>query len=78
MSLHWYLHRENSFIQRVCHLLSVFKKSDIRVFPLTSCSIMMVAKEWKLYVTKEIFGRKAVEEIELNEEYCAPGQHISF
>lgn len=65
MSLHWYFHRENSFT-RVCHLLAVFEKSDIRVFPLTSCSMMMVAKEWKLYVTKEIFGRKAVEEIGLN------------
>lgn len=65
MSLHWYFHRENSFIQRVIYWMFK-KKSGIRIFPLTSCSIMMVAKEWKLYVTKEIFGRKAVEEIGLN------------
>lgn len=78
MSLHWYFHRENSFIQRVVIYWEFLKKSDIRVFPVTSCSIMMMAKEWKFYVTKEIFGRKANEEIELNEEYCAPAQHISF
>lgn len=43
----------------------MFKKSDFRIFPLTSYSIMMVANERKVCVTKEIFGRKAVEKIGL-------------